>query len=88
MLCCYQAQGGGQMGLAHAGRAEEDHILPVFQEAHGSQLIDLALVDGGLEREIEVVQGFLNGKARHLDLLLIGPSPLGFGFFESPEKFV
>ena len=58
MLCCYQAQGGGQMGLAHAGRAEEHHILPAFQKAHGSQLIDLALVDGGLEREIEVVQGF------------------------------
>ena len=36
VLCCHQAQGGGQMGLAHAGRAEEDHILPVFQEAHGS----------------------------------------------------
>ena len=69
------------MGLAHTWWAEEDHILPVFQEAHGSQLIDLTLVDGGLEREIEVVQGFLNGKARHLDLLLIGPSPLGFGFF-------
>ena len=81
VLCCHQAQSGGQMGLAHAGRAEEDHILPVFQEAHGGQLIDLAFIDGGLEREIEVVQGLLNGEARHLDLLLIGPSPLGFGFF-------
>ena len=73
------------MGLAHAGRAEEHHILPVFQEAHGSQLIDLALVDGGLEREIEVVQGFLNGKARHLDLLLIRksalPLPTGLIFY-------
>ncbi len=59
VLCCHQAQSGGQMGLAHAGRAEEHHILPVFQEAHGGQLIDLALVDGGLEREIEVVQGLL-----------------------------
>ena len=59
VLCCHQAQGGGQMGLAHAGRAEEDHILPVFQEAHGGQLIDLAFIDGGLEREIEVVQGGL-----------------------------
>ena len=24
VLCCHQAQSGGQMGLAHAGRAEED----------------------------------------------------------------
>ena len=66
VLSSHQAQGGGQMSLAHTWRSEEYYILPVFQEAHGSQLIDLALVDGGLEREIEVVQGFLNGKARHL----------------------
>ena len=69
------------MGLAHARRAEEHHILPVFQEAHGSQLIDLALVDGGLEREVEIVQGLLDGEGGHLNLLLIGPSPLGFGLF-------
>ena len=29
MLCRHKAQSGGQMGLAHAGRAKEDHILPV-----------------------------------------------------------
>ena len=81
VLCRHKAQSGGQMGLAHAGRAKEDHILPVFQEAHGGQFVDLALVDGGLEGEIEVVQGLLNGESGHLDLLLIGPSPLGFGFF-------
>ena len=63
VLCCHKAQSGGQMGLAHTGRAKEDHILPVFQEAHGGQFVDLALVDGGLEREIEVVQGLLNGEA-------------------------
>ena len=79
VLCRHQAQGGGQMGLAHAGRAEEDHILPVFQEAHGGQFVDLALVDGGLEREVEIVQGLLDGEAGHLNLLLIGPLPLGFG---------
>ena len=81
VLCCHQAQGGGQMGLAHAWRAEENHILPVLQEAHGGQFVDLALVDGGLEREVEIVQGLLNGEAGHLNLFLIGPSPLGFGFF-------
>ena len=81
VLCCHQAQGGGQMGLAHAWRAEENHILPVLQEAHGGQFVDLALVDGGLEREVEIVQGLLDGEAGHLNLFLIGPSPLGFGFF-------
>ncbi len=40
-----------QMGLAHAGRTEEYHILPILQETHGGQLIDLPLVDGGLEGE-------------------------------------
>ena len=44
VLCCHQAQGGGQMGLAHAWRAEENHILPVLQETHGGQFVDLALV--------------------------------------------
>ena len=50
----HKAQHGGQMGLAHTWRTEEYHVLPVFQEAHGGQLIDLPLVNGGLEREIEV----------------------------------
>ena len=81
VLCCRQAQGGGQMGLAHTGRAEKDYILPVLQETHGGQFVDLALIYGGLEREIEVIQGLLNGEAGHLNLFLIGPSPLGFGFF-------
>ena len=59
VLCCHQAQGGGQMGLAHTGRA---YILPVLQEAHGSKLVDLALVDGGLEGKVKVVQSLLDGK--------------------------
>ena len=69
------------MGFAHPGRAEEDHVLPVFQETHGGQLVNLALVNGGLEGEIEIVQGFLDWETGHLNLLLVGPFPLGFGFF-------
>jgi len=57
--CGYTAEGGGQVGLAHAGRAQEYHILAVFQETHSSQLVDLTLVNGGLEGKIEVVQGLL-----------------------------
>ena len=38
VLCCHQAQGGDQMGLAHTGRAEKDYILPVLQETHGGKL--------------------------------------------------
>ena len=69
------------LSLAHTGRPEEYHVLPILQETHGGKLVDLALVDGGLEGEIEVVQGLLNGEAGHLDLLLIGPFPLGFCLF-------
>ena len=44
MFCRHKAQGGGQMSLAHTWWSEEHHILPVFQETHGGQLVDLALV--------------------------------------------
>ena len=44
VLSRHKAQGGGQMSLAHAGRVEKNYILPVFQETHGGQLVDLALV--------------------------------------------
>ena len=64
MLRRHKPQGGGQMSLAYPGWAEEHHILPVFQEAHGGQFVDLALIDGGLEGEIKVVQGLLDGETR------------------------
>ncbi len=56
------------------------YILPVFQEAHGGQFSDLVLIDGGLEREIKVIQDLLDEEVRHLDILLVGPSPFGFRF--------
>ena len=77
----HQAQGRGQVGFAHSGRPKEYHVLPILQEAHGGQLVDLALVNRGLEGKIEVIQCLLDGKPGHLNLLLIGPFPLGFGFF-------
>ena len=81
MLGHHKAQGGGEMGLAHTWRAEEDYVLTLLQEAHGGQLVDLALVNGGLKGKIEIVQSLLDGEAGHLNLFLIGPFPLGFGFF-------
>ena len=42
MLRRHKAQGGGKVGFAHAGRAEEDHVFSVFQKAHGGQFVDLA----------------------------------------------
>ena len=37
------------MSFAYARRAEEDHIFSIFQETHGGQFVDLALINGGLE---------------------------------------
>ena len=47
VLSSHQTKGGSQVGLSNTGRAKEDDIFSVLQEAHGSQFIDLALVDGG-----------------------------------------
>ena len=81
MLGRHKAQSGSQMSLAHAGWAEEHHVLRIFQEAHGGQFIDLTLVDGRLKGEVKVIPSLLNGETGHLNLFLIGPSPFGFGFF-------
>ena len=40
-----QAQSRGEMGLAHAWRAEEYNVFPILKEPHGSQFLDLALID-------------------------------------------
>ena len=63
VLSGHKAQGRGKVGLAHARGTKEDHVFSIFQEAHGGQFVDLALVNGGLEGEIEVVQGFPDGEA-------------------------
>ena len=52
------------MGLAHTWRTKEDHVFSIFQEAHGSQFVDLALINRGLEGKIEVIQGLLDGEPR------------------------
>ena len=51
------------MGLAHAGRAEEYYVLPVLQETHGGQFVNLALNYRGLEGKVEVLQGLFDGEA-------------------------
>ena len=52
-----------------------------LQETHGSQFIDLALVDGGLTGKVKVVQGLLDGEAGHLYLLFVGAFAFGFCLF-------
>ena len=45
-------QAGGQVGIADAGRAEEDDVLPALHEAELVQRLDLLSLDGGLEAEV------------------------------------
>ena len=53
----YQAQGRSQVGFTYPRRAKEHHVFSVFQKPHGGQLVNLALVNGGLEGEVEIIQG-------------------------------
>ena len=48
------------MGLAHTGRPKEYHVLSILQKAHGGQLVNLALIDGGREGKVKVVQSLLD----------------------------
>jgi len=47
------------VALAHPGRSQEDDGLTALDEGQVGQLPDLALIDGGLKREVEVVQGLV-----------------------------
>ena len=58
-------QGDGQVGLSDSGRPQQDDVLAVGDEAAGGQLLDLLLVDGGLEGKVEALQGLDEGKPSH-----------------------
>lgn len=49
-------QAGGQVGLAGAGRAEEDHVLAGGDEVQGSQVGDLFAFEPSGVVEVEVLQ--------------------------------
>ena len=44
------------MGLAHSGRAEQDHILGALQEAQLVEALDLPPLDARLEAEVELLK--------------------------------
>ena len=55
------AERDGQVGLAHAGWPEQQHVLGADDEATGGELADELVVDGRLELEVEVLEG-LDGR--------------------------
>ena len=50
----------GQVGLSDARWPEEHHVLLTLQEAEFMKTVDLLSLDGGLEGEVEVLEGFDN----------------------------
>ena len=63
-----ESQCHGQVCLAHAGRAQEQDVAGFGYEGQVGQLLDLALVDGGLEAKVKLFQGALEGQVRHSGL--------------------
>ena len=61
-----EAQGHGQVGLAHAGRTQEQNVGGFSYEGQVGQLLDLPFVYGGLEAKVELLQGALEGQVGQL----------------------
>ena len=56
-------QGHRQVGRAHAGRPQRQDVRGL---GHEGQFLDLPLVNGGLEGEVELLQGALEREVGHL----------------------
>jgi len=70
------------MGLADAGRAEQDDGLGALDEAQAGQLADLLAVDRRLKVEIELLEALHPGEPGELEAALhpalVPAAPLGF----------
>src|SRR3546814_19828276 len=58
------ANPNGQVGFAHAGWTNEDHILTMVDEPEVQQRIDLSFGDGRLVPVVELFQVLLQRQAR------------------------
>ena len=56
----------GEMRFAHARRAEDEDVFGLAEEARRRQLAHEALIDGGLECEVEIVERLHRRKVRDL----------------------
>jgi hypothetical protein len=52
-----QAEGDGQIRLAHAGQAEEQDVRRLGDEGECGEIADLALIDRGLKAKVDVGLG-------------------------------
>src|ERR671937_28863 len=72
----------GEMGLADAGRAQQQHVLAVGDPAPGGEVADLLRIDRGLRLEVEAGQLARHGEVgelqRHLDAAMVLARDLAF----------
>ena len=57
-----RARADGQVGLAHARRSQQQHVAGLGDEGQVGQFLDQALVDGGLETEVKLLEATLEGQ--------------------------
>ena len=75
-----QSQGDGYMGLTHSRRSQQHQIGRLGHEGQAGQLPYLALIYGGLEAEIELLQGTVKGQMGQPGAGLEVPFPPSGGF--------
>jgi len=61
------AEGGGEMALSGPGRAKEVDDLGAHEEVELGERQDAVAIEGGLEGEVEALQGLGRGEARGLE---------------------
>jgi len=67
-----------EVGLAHARRPEEHHVLCAFDEGNARQLHDLLARRAGGEAEVVLVKGLDGREAGHAREHFAGPRPAPF----------
>ena len=76
------AQGDGDVCLAHPGRAEQDDVLVALDEAQTGELADLLAIDRRLVVKVKLIEGLDPGQAGLLEAplhaALVAPAPFGF----------
>jgi len=61
------------MGLADAGRSQQEHVLLLGQEGERGQIHELRPIERGLKGEVEGVDGLEKGHAREPERILDPP---------------
>jgi hypothetical protein len=64
------AEADGEVGLAGAGRAQEDHVLFAGHEIEGAEVGDGVSLEGALVVEVEVLEGLAGGEPGGFDAAL------------------